>query len=34
MRLDDGIWCLADVEYGGDWPLANKGRLGTALQAP
>lgn len=34
MRLDDGIWCLADVEYGGDWPLANKGRLGAALQAP
>lgn len=34
MRLDDGIWCLADVEYGGDWPMASKGRLGAALQAP
>ena len=34
MRLDDGIWCLADVEYGGDWQMANKGRLGAALQAP
>jgi hypothetical protein len=34
MRLDDGIWCLADVEYGGEWPMANKGRLGSALQAP
>lgn len=34
LRLDDGIWCLADVEYGGDWPMASKGRLGAALQAP
>lgn len=34
LRLDEGIWCLADVEYGGDWPMANKGRLGAALQAP
>ena len=31
MRLDDGIWCLADVEYGGDWPFANQGRLSTLL---
>jgi hypothetical protein len=31
LQLDDGIWCLADVEYGGDWPFANKGRLSTML---
>ena len=31
LRLDDGIWCLADVAYGGDWPFANKGRLSTVL---
>ena len=31
LRLDDGIWCLEDVEYGGDWAFANKGRLGAVL---
>lgn len=31
LRLDDGIWCLDDVAYGGDWPFANKGRLSTLL---
>ena len=31
LQLDDGIWCLADVEYGGDWASANKGRLADAL---
>ena len=31
LQLDDGIWCLADVEYGGDWASANQGRLADAL---
>ena len=31
LQLDDGIWCLADVEYGGAWASANKGRLADAL---
>jgi hypothetical protein len=31
LRLDEGIWCLDDVAYGGDWPFANKGRLGAVL---
>jgi len=30
----DGIWCIADVEYRGDWPFANKGRLTETLAAP
>jgi hypothetical protein len=30
--LDDGIWCLSDVQYHGTWPFANKGSLGTTLQ--
>jgi hypothetical protein len=30
----EGIWCIADVEYHGDWPFANKGRLSTTLAAP
>lgn len=33
LELDDGIWCLADVEYRGQWPFANKGRLGDSLKA-
>ena len=31
LRLDEGIWCLDDVAYGGDWPFANKGRLSSVL---
>ena len=31
LRLDEGIWCVEDVAYGGDWPFANKGRLSSVL---
>lgn len=31
MQLDDGIWCIADVEYQGQWPAANRGRLSESL---
>ena len=34
LQRQDGIWCIADVEYGGDWPLAHKGRLSEMLTAP
>lgn len=34
LQRQDGIWCIADVEYGGDWPFANKGRLSEMLAAP
>lgn len=34
LSRDDGVWCIADVEYRGDWPFANKGRLGSNLEAP
>lgn len=30
--LDDGIWCLSDVEYHGKWPFANKGSLTGTLK--
>lgn len=30
--LDDGIWCLVDVEYHGKWPFANKGSLTGTLK--
>ncbi len=33
LGRDQGIWCVADVAYGGTWPFANKGRLGDALKA-
>ena len=32
LQRDDGIWCVADVAYGGTWPVANKGRLGDTLR--
>ena len=31
LRLDEGIWCVDDVAYGGDWPFANQGRLSSVL---
>lgn len=31
LKLDDGVWCISDVEYHGRWPLANKGRLSELL---
>jgi hypothetical protein len=33
LALDDGIWCLEDVEYQGKWPFANRGRLSESLKA-
>lgn len=33
LGRDQGIWCVADVVYGGSWPFANKGRLGDTLQS-
>ena len=32
LDLDDGIWCISDVEYGGKWPFANHGRLSNTLK--
>ena len=34
LARPDGIWCIADVEYRGDWGFANKGRLSEMLVAP
>ena len=33
LQRDQGIWCVADVAYGGTWPFANKGTLGDMLKA-
>ena len=33
LRLDDGIWCIDDVEYQGKWPFANRGKLSESLKA-
>jgi hypothetical protein len=33
LKLDDGIWCIDDVEYQGKWPFANHGRLSDTLKA-
>lgn len=32
LELDDGIWCISDVEYGGKWAFANRGRLSEMLK--
>jgi len=34
LAKDQGSWCIADVEYHGDWPFANKGKLSTTLAEP
>jgi hypothetical protein len=34
LERHDGIWCIADVDYRGDWPFANKGKLSETLAAP
>ena len=34
LAKDQGSWCISDVEYTGDWPFANKGRLSTTLAEP
>jgi hypothetical protein len=34
LARDEGSWCIADVEYRGDWPFANKGKLSTTLAEP
>jgi hypothetical protein len=33
LELDDGIWCIDDVEYQGKWPFANRGKLSDSLKA-
>jgi hypothetical protein len=34
LARDQGSWCIADVEYRGDWPFANKGKLSAKLAEP
>ena len=34
LARDQGSWCIADVEYGGDWPFASKGKLSAKLAEP
>jgi hypothetical protein len=34
LSREEGVWCVADVEYRGDWGFANKGRLSEMLVAP
>jgi hypothetical protein len=34
LGKDQGSWCIADVEYRGDWPFANKGTLSKTLAEP
>jgi len=34
LAKDQGSWCIADVEYTGDWPFANKGKLSQTLAEP
>jgi len=34
LAKDQGSWCIADVEYHGDWPFANKGKLSATLAEP
>jgi hypothetical protein len=33
LERDDQLWCVADVEYRGDWQFANRGRLSDRLKA-
>lgn len=33
LQRDDGVLCVADVEYGGGWAFANKGSLRDMLDA-
>ena len=34
LARDQGSWCIADIEYRGDWPFANKDRLSSKLAEP
>ena len=34
LSRDQDTWCIADVEYRGDWPFANKGKLSQTLAEP
>lgn len=34
LAREQDSWCIADVEYHGDWPFANKGKLSTTLAEP
>lgn len=33
LERDDQLWCVANVEYHGDWQFANRGRLSDRLRA-
>lgn len=33
LSLHEDSWCVADIEYQGDWEFANRGRLSDALKA-
>jgi len=33
LQKDQGVWCVADVDYGGTWPMANTGRLTDTLKS-
>ena len=32
LARKDGVWCIEDVQYHGNWPFANKGKLSDALK--
>ena len=32
LARKDGVWCIDDVQYHGNWPFANKGKLSDALK--
>jgi len=34
LAREQGSWCIADIEYRGSWPFANKGKLSQTLAAP
>ena len=34
LARDQDSWCISDVEYRGDWPFANKGKLSQTLAEP
>jgi hypothetical protein len=33
LQRDGEVWCVADVDYGGRWPMANQGRLTDKLKS-
>jgi len=34
LAREQDSWCIADIEYRGDWPFANKGKLSQTLAEP